>query len=281
MADLGSHDIGTDRRRLQRVKAELQVKYQIRGTRDKGYALLQDLSEEGVGLLFPQQLAARTGLDLEMIFSEGAEPLHATGEIIWQNGVAAHMQPDHFATGVRLARIAPTNQNRLGDFLTASRPQPPSKVERWRFPDTKFIYEKRVVLKHTNLEGNTYYDNYVTWQGEARESLLLSHPSVSEFLKHNSNVKMITHSLFQRFIRDSHFGDALRIEVTSRDIKHCSFVLVFRFYNKQSGTLLGEGWQRICFGDYQTGKLLRIPQLILDLIEPIQESSEQPLLPAS
>jgi len=121
------------------------------------------------------------------------------------------------------------------------------------------------------VEGNTYYDNYVAWHGEAREALLLTHPNVRDFLKSKTPVKMITHSLHQRYIRDTFFGDIVRIEVTSREIKQCSFVMVFRYYNKRTNTLIGEGWQKICFANPITGKICRVPKLILDLIEPIEE----------
>lgn len=150
-----------------------------------------------------------------------------------------------------------------------------SLVGRWKFPGSKFVMEKAVLLKNTNLMGNTYYDNYITWQGEARESLLLSHPNIKEFLQGSQHIKMVTHSVYQRFVAETTFGDIVRIETTAREVKKCSFIIVFRYFNKATDVALGEGWQKICFIDLKTGRLTQVPQLIFDLIEPLQEKEEK------
>lgn len=150
---------------------------------------------------------------------------------------------------------------------------PKSLIGKWKFPDRKFVFEKLVLLKNTNIMGNTYYDNYVTWQGEGRERLLLSHPSVQEFLENSKHIKMITHSIYHRFITETTFGDLVRCEVTSREIKQCSTIMVFRFFNVKNNAILGEGWQRVCFMDLRMNKLCPVPQLILDLIEPIRDDA--------
>ena len=159
----------------------------------------------------------------------------------------------------------------LGQGIAAEERQLKQETERWRFPEKKFVCHKQITLKQTNMEGNTYFDNYLTWHGDAREALLLSHPDIENFLKNERHVKMITHSLYQKFIQDSFFGDVIRIEVTSTKVKHCSFVFIYRFYNSRNDNLIGEGWQKICFAHFETSKLILIPQVILDLIEPLQE----------
>lgn len=149
--------------------------------------------------------------------------------------------------------------------------RPSSQIGKWKFPHEKFIVEKPILLKETNIMGNTYYDNYITWQGETRERLLMCHPSLEEWMMDNRHIKMITHSTYHRFLTETTFGDLLRIEATTREIKKCSFIMVFRFFNAKTQSILGEGWQRICFSDVRAGKLSPVPQLILDLIEPIRE----------
>ena len=146
-----------------------------------------------------------------------------------------------------------------------------SVIGQWKFPGLKFVFEKPILLKETNIMGNTYYDNYITWQGEARERLLLNHPDLPQWMKLNPHIKMMTHSTHHRFFKETTFGDIVRIEATTREIKYCSFIMVFRFFNSRLNELLGEGWQRICFSNLKTNKLCPIPRLILDLIEPLQE----------
>ena len=140
-----------------------------------------------------------------------------------------------------------------------------------KFQNKYFSIEKTVFLEQTNLMGNTYFANYVIWQGEAREALLLCHPNFTEEMKSNELTRMITHSVYHRFMQETTFGDIVEIRVATREIKHCSFVLVFEFYNKRTGSFIGEGWQRITFINLKNGSFCTIPIFIKDLILPIQQ----------
>ena len=140
-----------------------------------------------------------------------------------------------------------------------------------KLPNKYFSIEKTILLKETNLMGNTYFANYVVWQGEARETYLLSHPRFPEEFAKNQHIKMITHSVYHRFIHETTFGDVVQIKMTSREIKHCSFIMVYRYYNKRTTVFLGEGWQRITFADLRTGNLTVIPIFIQELILAICE----------
>lgn len=139
------------------------------------------------------------------------------------------------------------------------------------FPDKCFSVEKTVFLRNTNLMGNTYFAEYILWQGEVREAYLLSHPRFKEEYAKNQHIKMITHSLYHRFVQETTFGDVVQIKMTSREVKHCSFVLVFRYYNKRTEAFLGEGWQRITFADLRTGSLTTTPSFIQEIILAICE----------
>ena len=143
--------------------------------------------------------------------------------------------------------------------------------ESWRFPGKKFSFEKIVLLRETNLFGNTYFANYVVWQGEGREKLLLQHPGSGLWLSQNQHIKMITYETHHRFLGETTFGDHVNIEITSREIKKWNFVLVFRYYNSTNNAKLGEGWQRVCFMDLKTNRLCEVPRIILNIVEPIQE----------
>lgn len=144
-----------------------------------------------------------------------------------------------------------------------------------QFKKKYFSIERIVYLKHTNVMGNTYFANYVIWQGEARESLLLSHPHFADEMKKNQFVRMITHSVYHRFVQETTFGDVIEIRVMSREIKHCSFVLVFQFFNKNTKAFIGEGWQRITFINIKNENLYTIPIFIKELILPIQEENSK------
>ena len=148
-------------------------------------------------------------------------------------------------------------------------------IGKWKYPGDKFLYEKEILVKQTNLMGNTYFVNYIEWQGEAREKFLLQHPAAMEFLQQNTNVLLITYCLYHHFIENTFFGDRIRIEVTTRNIEKYDFVIVFRYFNVRSNTIIGEGWQKICFSDRNTSTLCPVPQLFLDLAEPVCEYEEK------
>jgi CheY-like chemotaxis protein/acyl-CoA thioesterase FadM len=142
------------------------------------------------------------------------------------------------------------------------------------FPDNCFLIEKTVLLRDTNLMGNTYFANYIMWQGEVREAILMTHPNFAEEMQKNKHIKMITHSIYHRFVQETTFCDIVQIKMTTREIKHCSLVLVFRYYNKITGAFLGEGWQRLTFADLRTGSLATIPNFIRELAIAIKEDTE-------
>lgn len=147
-----------------------------------------------------------------------------------------------------------------------------NEIGQWRYPDKKFCVEKDILIKQTNVLGNTYFSNYVEWQGEVREKFLLQHPAATEFLKLNPHIMMITYSLFHNFIKHTFFGDRVRIELTSRDIAKNSAFLVFNYFNVRTEEKVGSGWQKICFSDASTNSICAIPQIFLDLLLPVDQT---------
>lgn len=146
-----------------------------------------------------------------------------------------------------------------------------AQIGSWKFPEKKFLYEKSILIKQTNLFGNTYFSNYIEWQGEAREKLFLSHPAALDFLKENLDIFLVTHTLHHEFISNTFFGDKLRIELTTKNILDYSFVINFQYFNNQTNQLVGKGWQKICFINRVSNQPCKVPQLFLDIAIPIQE----------
>lgn len=143
-------------------------------------------------------------------------------------------------------------------------------IGKWKYPNSKFAYEKEILIRHTNLLGNTYFANYIDWQGEAREKFFLVHPAAKEFMSQNPHILMITYCLYHRFIESTFLGDKVMIEVNSRDIQKHSAILVFRYYHFQTRKLIGDGWQKICFSDNKINQICPVPQIFLDLLEPVR-----------
>lgn len=146
-----------------------------------------------------------------------------------------------------------------------------AQIGKWKYPEKKFAVEKVVLFKQTNVIGNTYFSNYIEWQGEVRERFFLSHPAAPMFLQANPNIMLITHSLSHRFINNSFFGDVIRIELTTKNILEYSVVMIFRYFNAQTNKLIGEGWQKVCFMDRNQNIPCKVPQIFLDLAISVRE----------
>lgn len=143
-------------------------------------------------------------------------------------------------------------------------------MNRWQYPKKEFVYVKRVLIKQTNAFGNVYFSNYLEWQGEARESLLLEHPNYKELFSQSNNLLMITHSIYNRFIKSAFFGMHINMHITSSLIQKYSFVLNFHFFDSKN-ELISAGWQKICFFDNSKNVFIPIPDIVLDLVEPIKK----------
>ncbi|MCB9800422.1 MAG: hypothetical protein H6757_06655 [Candidatus Omnitrophica bacterium] len=139
----------------------------------------------------------------------------------------------------------------------------------WKYPNSKFICEKQILIKQTNIFGNTYFSNFIEWQGEAREKFLLEHPNSEQFLRENTTLRLVTHSLQHTFKNNAYLGDRIRIEVTSKNILKYSFLLNFKYFNIKNELLIGEGMQKIGFYDEKLKGLCAVPQFFLDLIIPV------------
>lgn len=144
-------------------------------------------------------------------------------------------------------------------------------IGKWKYQKPKFVYEKDVLFKQTNAMGNMYFSNYVELHGETREKFFLEHPAARAFLIANPQNILVTSCIHHDFLESSYFGDKLRVEMTSRNIQKYSVHLVFNFFNALNEKKVGEGWQKVCFIDSNKKKVIPIPQILLDLLQPISE----------
>ena len=142
--------------------------------------------------------------------------------------------------------------------------------------DGVFWFEKVILFKDTNLMGNVYFSNFALWQGELRELILLSHPFFKEEMDKIPNLKMITHSVYHRFLHEVTFGDTLIIKVNCREIKRTSLILIFRYFLKGNDKVkVGEEWKRLAFADAKTNRHCHIPGFIADLAYSMAEDEKE------
>lgn len=124
-----------------------------------------------------------------------------------------------------------------------------------------FEYEMTAYLKDINLYGTAYFSRFFEWQGIAREAYFSTLPNFNELL--HSGIIMITRKAWMDYAGHVLPFDNLKIIIKNRNLKRCSYELIFVFINKTTGESVGEGGQLIAFSD-SSGKVLRVPDLIVN-----------------
>ncbi len=133
-----------------------------------------------------------------------------------------------------------------------------------------FTSEILVTLKDTNVFGNVYFSNYIEYQGMIREKFLLSVvPGLHEMLA-KTQIKLVTVDTYNKFISNAYFGDTLLLELTTSDIKAATCKLNINFKNKETGKLVGQGYQQFCVVSAK-GKVMRLPDILLKPLDFYQE----------
>lgn len=126
-----------------------------------------------------------------------------------------------------------------------------------------FLFELNVFLKDTNLFGNTYFSHYFEWQGMARETYFQTVPDYHKLLA--SGIKMITKRASIEYKRECTAFDHVIIKVQNKNIRKCSFDMVFNYINERTEEILAVGEQTLTFAD-AGGKITRIPEAITKII---------------
>lgn len=135
----------------------------------------------------------------------------------------------------------------------------------------EFVYDHIVMLNETNaMAGVVYFSNFVKWQGIAREFILSQHPKFKEIM--GRPIEMITQSCSVNFLGHLYFGDKVQIKVTTKRILPASFVMVFRYFHKETNKLVATGEQKVAFASLQTRDLCKVPEEIYELAKSIEET---------
>ena len=107
-----------NRRKYARLDIALTVSYAIEGVggelSEYAEAVSSDISATGLRLMTPTFLSAGSRLDLEIYLGEEeAPPLHAKGEVVWQNKIS----PTSFETGILIQHMDNDAKKRFMQFV--------------------------------------------------------------------------------------------------------------------------------------------------------------------
>jgi len=73
---------------------------------------------------------------------------------------------------------------------------------------------------------------------------------------------------FCQFKRPAKFNDLLEVELTIEELKEKSVKYGFKIFNKESATLVANGYTVVLAADKETGKATQIPREIVEKLKP-------------
>lgn len=87
------------KKRIERLKLVLPVKYQNLNSGKEGQAMMRDISDGGIGFLTNEDLPADTPLDIWILMPDGGY-VYVKGEVAWSKKLGA----DNYRAGIRLGK---------------------------------------------------------------------------------------------------------------------------------------------------------------------------------
>ena len=113
--------------------------------------------------------------------------------------------------------------------------------------------------------GYAYYGNYATYFEVARVEALRSAGITYKQLE-DEGILLPVVAFSVRYHSPAHYDDLIRIETTIKDMPGVRFAFEYRTYRNE--TLLNEASTELVFVEASTGKPVRCPVHILDLLKP-------------
>ena len=123
-----------------------------------------------------------------------------------------------------------------------------------------YEYTHVVTFEETNLVGNVYYVNHLSWQGKCRELFLRDKvPEVMEDLSHS--LRLVTTSCSCEYYGELAVWDEVSIRMTLSEIVQNRISLTFEYWKvRQPPLLVARGRQEVACMQFRNGDLT--PSLI-------------------
>lgn len=231
-----------------------RVKKKIKAVLDHGTGIIENISSSG-GFLRTDSEIPSDPFNIELKISN-FKTIKIQCEPQWENDAGV---------GFKVIDVEDTKEELFNEYVEKQI----QALEHFG-KERVFRTEVMVTLKDTNAFGNVYFSNYIQYQGEVREKFLLSSvPGLHEMMTATS-IRLVTIETYNKFINNSYFGDTLLVELTTSEINGASCRLNITFKNKETGELVGQGYQRVCIVG-ATGRVMRIPANLLDILDFYQE----------
>lgn len=136
-----------------------------------------------------------------------------------------------------------------------------------------FIHSLVVLIKHTQLFGDVYWNEFNSWVGEARELFffrLLGEMEPDQNPKkvfEGMGVVLNTESHSIAFSSPAFFGDRMEVRINTSTFRSTAVTLQFEIFNLTTGKVSARGKQQIVFTSAETGRICRIPPVLRTVAE--------------
>jgi enediyne core biosynthesis thioesterase len=123
-----------------------------------------------------------------------------------------------------------------------------------------FEYQHLVTFADTNLVGNVYFVNYLSWQGECRERFLAEYaPGVLAELA--GDFALVTVTCGCSFLKELYAMDIVSVRMSLRDIQDSDIAMDFDYYrvNRGPAELVARGEQVVACMRRRGGELFPAP----------------------
>jgi len=231
-----------------------RVKKRIKAVLDHGTGIIENISSSG-GFLRTDSDIPHDPFNIELKISN-FKTIKIQCEPQWEN---------ESGVGFKVTGIEDTKEELFNEYVE-------KQFQALEYFGKERVFQTKVTvtLKDTNVFGNVYFSNDIQYQGVVREKFFLEKvPDLHELLTANS-LRLVTIDTYNKFINNAYFGDTLLVELTTSEINGASCRLNITFKNKETGELLGQGYQRVCIVG-ATGRVMRIPAELLDILDFYQE----------
>lgn len=126
-----------------------------------------------------------------------------------------------------------------------------------------FEYRHLVTFGDTNVVGNTYFAQYVVWQGKCREALMAEYyPEFVEDLRRGFG--LITEFTHVDFHHESRLFDIVVVRLTVAGLSRTRIEFAFEYVREKDGLLLAHGRQAVIWVN-PTQRLSLMPDKLYNL----------------
>lgn len=127
-----------------------------------------------------------------------------------------------------------------------------------------FRYEITPYLKDSNSYGNIYFSRYFEWQGVCREKWFTECIYSNMFDMESAFLTKAAHNSYKEEVLPFQTIVCL---LNIKNLKHTSFDLVFRFYNKETEVLVSTGYQTVVFIDSTDKRIKKLSQEVIEKVK--------------